>query len=224
MSHTKPYGVDRDIRSVSGGSDRHSARIDGLYPGIFPSTEYPTTLHEMRIKKKHRSSTEVGDLSIYIDLIANDLDKDENLIEAFMSVLGIHPKDSDFEVFSVTEKVLRALSKAKFKNLAELKLNDELVYEHPELEYDLKKVLNDIGELRLKGQKIDSANARVIEGESKDAEVFVTVARSHSRFTHDIRIDIRGSIEKEHLKRIVNYLEENLDIERLFEKDDFLLN
>ncbi|MFO8051963.1 MAG: hypothetical protein R6V01_09755 [Thermoplasmatota archaeon] len=224
MSQSKPDGVNRDTRSVSGESDKHSARIEGLYPGIFPSSEYPTTLHEMRIKKHRRSSTEVGDLSIYIDLIAKDLDKDENLIEAFMSVLGLHPKDNDFEVFSVTEKVLRALSEAFFKNLAELKINEELVYEHPETEYDLKKVLEDIGELRLKGKKIDSANARVIEGTSREAEAFVTVNRSHSSFTHDIRIDIRGNIEKEHLKRIVNYLEENLEIERLFEKDNFLFN
>ena len=224
MSQSKTYGVDRDIKSVSGSSDRHSARIEGLYPGIFPSPEYPTTLHEMRIKKKPRKSTDVGDLSIYIDLVAKDLHQDENLIDAFKSVMGLHPKDADFDVFLVTEKVLRALAKAKFKNLAELKLNDELVYEHPELEYDLRGVLKDIGELRLKGRKIDSAHARVIESPKKDAEAFVTVARSHSKFTHDIRIDIRGTIEREHLKRIVNYLEENLRIERLFEKDDFLFN
>jgi hypothetical protein len=118
MSSSKPYSVDRDIKSITGASDRHSARIEGQYPGIFPSSELPTTLKEMNNKKKKRSSSEVGDLTIFIDLDAKDLDQDDNFIEAFLSVLGLHPKDADFDVFSVTEKVLRALSKAKFRNLA----------------------------------------------------------------------------------------------------------
>jgi len=221
MSHSGTYGVDRDIKEISGSSSRHSARIYGQYPGIFPSIEVPTIEHARKRRSGKPSSTEVGDLSIIIDLDANDLDDDDNFIQAVLSVVGLHPKDADFDVLSVTERVLRALSKAKFRNLAELKFNDRRVYEHPELEFDLRNTLDVIGELAIKEQRIDSAEARIIEGPDMDAEAFVKVSRSHSRFTHDIRIDIRGNIEGENLRRIVNYLEENLKIEKLFERDIF---
>ena len=218
---SKTYGVERDIKEITGSSSRHSARIYGQYPGIFPALEVPVIEGTRKRKNRKPSSKEVGDLSIIVDLDARDLDDDEGFVEAVLSVVGLHPKDADFDVLSVTEKVLRALSKAKFRNLAELKFNGRLVYEHPELEYDLRNTLDDIGDLRLKEEKIDTAHARVIEGPDMDAEAFVSVSRSHSRFTHDIRIDIHGMIEKEYLHRIVNYLEENLKIERLFEKDIF---
>jgi len=215
---------EKENETLSGESYRHSARIEGLYPGIFPSSEFPTTLHEMRIDKKHRSSSEVGDLTVYIDLDAKDLKEDDNFIDAFLSVLGIHPKVANFDVFLVSERVLQALSRAKFRNLAELKLNNDLVYEHPELEYDLKEVLNEINEFLLKDQRIDVVHARVIDGPDKDAEAFITVSSSHSKFTHDIKIVIRGSIEKADLEKMVNYLEEGLKIDKLFEKDIFLFN
>jgi len=220
---SKPYGVERDIDAITGSSERHSARIYGQYPGIFPSFETPVFDHPSKRRKGQPGPHEVGDLSISIDLDARDLDDDENFIEGILAVLGLHPKEADFDVFSVMEKILRALSKAKFRNLAELKLNDEIVYEHPELEYDLRNVLDEIGELKLKEIKIGSAHARILEGPDMDAEAIVKVERSHSRFTHDIKIEIHGMIEDEYLRRIVNYLEENLRIERMFEKDLFAL-
>lgn len=220
---SKTYGVDRDIEAVKGSSDRHSARIYGQYPGIFPSLEGISIVHEGKKKRKVTSDSEVGDLSIIIDLDADDLDDDDSFIEAILSVVGLHPKDADFDVLSVTEKVLRALSKAKFRNLAELRFNDRTVYEHPELEFDLRNTLDEIGGLALKEERIDSAHARVIDGPEMEAEALVNVTRSHTRFTHDIKIEIHGRIEREYLKRIINYLEENLDIQRLFEKDLFAL-
>lgn len=223
MAEKKPYGVDRDIKAITGTSGKHSARIEGLYPGIFPSFEIPVTHGDKKRKRSRPSSSEVKDISIRIDLDAAEIQEDENFIQAVLSVIGLNPKEADFDVLSVTEKVLRALSKAKFRNLAELKLNETMVYNHPELEYDMRNVLDEIGDLRLKKERIDSANARIIDGPEMESEAFVKVDRSRKPFTHDIRIDIHGNIEKEYLKRIVNYLEENLEIERLFEKDLFTI-
>lgn len=221
MAEKRTYGVRRDIKAITGSSGKHTAKIEGLYPGIFPSVEMPVTHDDRRMKKNKPTSTEVRDISIRIDLDAKEILEDENFIESMLSVVGLNPKDADFDVLSVTEKVLRALSKAKFRNLAELKLNDALVYDHPELEYDMRNVLDEIGDLWLKKERIDSANARVIDGPEMEAEAYVKVDRSRKPFTHDIRIDIHGNIEKEYLRRIVNYLEENLEIDRLFEKDIF---
>ena len=101
------------------------------------------------------------------------------------------------------DKLLRALAKAKFKNLATLELNGQIVYEHPEKEMDLKEVLEHIKDYILADEKIEEAKALVIEGREGETEVHLTV---------------EGSIEEEYLNRIINYLEDHLEVQTLLER------
>ncbi len=218
MAKKEPYGVERDVRTVNGSSDRHSARMEGQYLGIFPAMEVPVLTTRGGKKTSKRKGVLIEDIGIFIDLDAKDIEHDENFAHLVLEVLGLHPKSADFNVISVMEKVLRALAKAKFRNLAELKFGDDIVYSHPELEFDLKDVLESTKEHLLSGKDVERATARVIEGLEGGLSADITIDSVHTRFTHDIRIQFHGELEEEFVNRIINYLESNLKIERLLER------
>ncbi|MGA1821438.1 MAG: hypothetical protein ACMUIG_02805 [Thermoplasmatota archaeon] len=217
MAKIEPYGIEKDLNILKGKSGKHSARLEGQFMGLMPVSEFPMPVSD---GKHHRRKEETGaviDPAIYIDLDATDLAEDRNLVDMVLSVFGLEPKEADFDVFIVMDKVLRALAKAKFKNLASLELNGKTVYEHPEKEMDLKDVLEHIKDYILADEKIEEAKALVIEKAEGDTQATVTVDNVHTQMTHDIKIKIKGDIEEEYLNRIINYLEDNLEIEKLIE-------
>jgi hypothetical protein len=158
----------------------------------------------------------VKDPRIKIDLDVKDMEKEMGPFREMLHLIGLGPKEGDFEVVSTMDKVLRALSKAKFKNMAELRLNGELVYDHPEKEWDLREVLGRIKEMS-GDRSLEEAEARVIEKELGDVEANVKVDRVHTELTHDIIIEFKGELDGEMLRRVINYLEDNLDIEELIQ-------
>ena len=220
MTKKEPYGIKKDIKVLEGSSKRHKARLVGQFPGLIPTPELPIPEREGRNEKRRRRAGggEVKDPEILIDLDAEDLEMDMDFKDLVLTVLGLDPSEADFDVIMVTEKVLRALAKAKFSNLAQLKFNDRIIYERPEEEMDLRTVLKDAKDFLLSGEDIQEAMARVIDGGEGDTEAEVVIKRVHTGLTHDIKIDVTGSLEEEYLNRIINYLEENLEIEDLLER------
>lgn len=218
MGRKETYDVERDMRIMEGSSDRHSARLEGQYLGIFPAMEVPTIASKGGKRPRKKGPVLIEDPIILIDLDAKVVGHDENFAHLLLEVIGLHPETADFNVISVMEKVLRALAKAKFKNLAELKYDDKVVYSHPEREYDLKDVLESTREDLLTRKDLEKASARVIEVAEGGLSANIDVDRIHTKFTHDIRIKFDGKIEEEFVNRIINYLEDNLKIERLLER------
>jgi hypothetical protein len=213
--------VEKDLKVIKGRSGKHEARLEGQYIGIFPTPIIPPGFGDMDVEREGRKrggKRRVVNPGLSIDLDASDLEEDKNFVEMVLSVFGLEPKEADFDVFSVMEKILRALAKAKFSNLARLELNDNVVYEHPEKELDLRDVLENIKDYVLDERKIEEARARVIDGEEGETEASITVDKIHTNLTHDIRIEIKGEIEEEYVNRIINYLEENLQIEKMLER------
>jgi hypothetical protein len=133
--------------------------------------------------------------------------------------LGIVKTKKDFEVLSTTEKIIRAFAKAKFKNVAIIELDDEVLYDHPEEYYDIdeaiKTMLLVIHDKKGKGNII---RLKMLSIEHKDCSVFVKVSRVHMPWMHDILIKIEGTLSEEYFRRVINYLEDNLDIERLVDE------
>lgn len=218
MAKIEPYGVEKDLKILEGKSKKHSARLEGQFMGLMPVSEFPMPVSDGKHHRRKEKSGDVINPAIYIDLDATDLAEDRNLVDMVLSVFGLEPKEADFDVFVVMDKVLRALAKAKFKNLATLELNGQTVYEHPEKEMDLKEVLEHIKDYILADEKIEEAKALVIEGREGETKVHITVDNVHTEMTHDIKIKIRGSIEEEYLNRIINYLEDNLEVQTLLER------
>ncbi len=218
MGSREVHNVERDVKVLEGSSDRHSARLEGQYLGIFPAMEVPSATGKGRKGRRKAREVLIEDPLLLIDLDATDIEHDENFLHLLLELVGLHPQKADFKVISVIEKVLRALAKAKFRNLAELRFGDELVYDHPEREYDLKEVLGNMKGLLLSGKEVEEAKARVIDGPEGGLSAEITVDRIRTRFTHDIRIEFHGKLEEELMNRIVNYLERNLSIEELLER------
>jgi len=214
MAKKEPYGVEKDIKTITGRSRKHSARLEGQFLGIMPGPVLGTAPEKEPKEEKAIVVRSVKDLSLRIDLKVDDVDKGSGVFSEMLHLIGLDPREGDFEVLSTMDKVLRALAKAKFRNLAELRFNGELVYDHPEDEWDLRKVLKRIKEMA-PGTKLEEAEARVIEHEVGDTEAHIKVDKVHTELTHDILIKFDGELEGEMLRRVINYLEENLEIEEL---------
>ncbi len=215
MTTQEPYGMEKDLKTLRGGSSRHSARLEGQFLGIFPSTDLEIETREGRVEKRGMIIKGIKDPHLKIDLDVEDLKKDRGAFEEMLHIIGLDPKEADFEVLSVLEKVLRAFAKAQFKNLAEVNFDGKKVYEHPELDFDLRKVLKNIKDLDHDFSKAEEAEALILEHEEGDTKARIKVDRVHTDFGHDIDIRIDGEISGEMLRRIINYLEENLKIEEL---------
>lgn len=214
MTKKDPYGVERDLKVLSGSSGKHSARLEGQFLGIFPSPEVFPEAAAGRKDEGAQVITSVKDPTIKIDLKVGDVDKDSGVFSEMLRLIGMDPREGDFEVLTTLDKVLRALAKARFKNMAELRFNGELIYDHPEEEWDLRSVLRTMKKMA-SNMKLDEAKARVILREEGDTEVDVTVDKVHTELTHDIYLEFRGELPGEMLRRIINYLEEHLEIDEL---------
>lgn len=214
MSTKKPYGMEKDLKVLKGRSERHSARLEGQFLGLFPSSEMPSEEEERGGTGKGYIVSSVKDPLIRIDLKVDDLEKERGPFREMLNLLGLDPREGDFEVLSTMDRVLRALAKARFKNLAELRFDGEIVYDHPEIEWDLRDVLRRLKELSDK-KEMEEAEAVVIMREEGDTKAKVKVDKVHTELGHDITIEIDGELEGEMLRRVINYLEEHLEIGEL---------
>ncbi|MCK5772431.1 MAG: hypothetical protein KAH57_01450, partial [Thermoplasmata archaeon] len=68
MSDSGTYGVERDIRIMKGSSSKHSARLEGQYPGLIPSFEVSPEPKREIFKPKPSTVKRVKDPRLYIDL------------------------------------------------------------------------------------------------------------------------------------------------------------
>ncbi len=216
MVKKEPYGMEKDLKVLKGKSGKHSARLEGQFLGIMPAPDVEIYEEEGRHGKKGMVVHGVKDPRIRIDLDVKDLEKEMGPFREMLHMIGLGSREGNFEVISTMDKVLRALSKAKFKNMGELKLNGKVVYDHPEKEWDLRDVLRTIKDLSDEDH-IEMAEARVIEREVGDVEALIKIDRVHTGLTHDIDIEFNGEMDGEMLRRIINYLEDNLEIEELIE-------
>jgi hypothetical protein len=214
MVKKDPYGMEKDLKVLKGRSSKHNARLEGQFLGIMPGPEVGIEEHEVRKDEKAIIVHGVKDPVLKIDLDVKDIDDQAGPLHEMLHLIGLDPREGDFEVLTTLDKVLRALAKAKFKNLGELRFNGKLIYDHPEDEWDLRKVLKKLKEMA--GEtKLEEAEARVIFREEGDTEATVRVDKVHTELTHDILIKFDGELNGEMLRRVINYLEDHLDIHEL---------
>ena len=218
MTRREPYGMEKDLKVLKGRSNRHFARLEGRFLGIMPDMEIPSGVWKERKSTHGTDTVEIKDPKIYIDLDIGEYEHDNNFINTVLSLFDLDPRDGHFDVISTMEKILRSLAKARFKNLALLTVGEETAYEHPEREWDLRDVLKGIKRITPDCKDVGVATAVVLQSEEGSTEAHVAVRRVHLPLTHDIMIEIHGTMEGEYLNRIINYLEKNLDISRMIER------
>jgi len=205
------YRAKRELKAVTSHGKRHSATISGI--GIFPEPlELPIKVRRTKeVKKKvHRH---VENMTISINLDVKDIDNDETLLEKLMEKLGLDEVVKDFEVLDTSTKVLRALARAKIKNVMTIKLDNETIYKNPDDYYDVDTAIEVIM-MEIKDRKGhgNTINMELLSGTFEDLWVEAHVSRIHMPWTHDILIKFHGEMDGEYFVRVINYLEDHLKI------------
>ena len=219
MSKSTDYIGKRQMKAVTIHGKHHSTTVSGNAWGIFPETLDLEQKETKRRIKKIKPKEMLENMMVSIDLIVKDMPHSKSFIQKLTDNIGIVRIKKDFEVLSTTEKLIRAFAKAKFKNVATIELDGDVLYNHPEIYYDtdeaIEALMYDIHQNKREGNIIF---LKMLSKQHKDCEVNVKVSRVHMPWVHDILIKIKGELPEEFFRRIINYLEENLEIEKLMDE------
>ena len=78
-----------------------------------------------------------------------DFDVEKRMIKSpciFYRAIGWNEIEEDFELLSTTELILRGLAKAKFKNAIKIVVDDKMLYDQPEKNFDLRKTIENLSD------------------------------------------------------------------------------
>ena len=129
-----------------------------------------------------------------------------------LRILGRISIEEDFELFPVTELILRGLAKAKFRNTAKIVVDGSILYEHPEKKSDLRKTIDDIGEFSkniIAGKQVEIT---AILSDVEQAIAVIKIKKIHKSSEHSVDIQIKGRIKEEIYHIFFNYLNEKIGI------------
>jgi len=218
MSKKNDFVTDRQLKAVKSRGKGHRTTVTGNYLGLFPDKpSIGPVKGKKQVKEPEPSGpVQVENMTISIDLDVKNISHHEDFIHKLISYIKLDRVEKNFEVLSTAEKILRALAKAKFKNVAVIELDGKVLYEHPEKFYDtqdaIKILIEHIHHQKEKGNNIFM---EILSHEHKDCLIEVEVSRIHLELTHDIFIRFHGVLKEEYFRRIINYLEEHLEIENI---------
>jgi hypothetical protein len=220
MSKKNNYVTKRQLKAVRSRGDRHSTTVTGNYLGLFPDRpQVGPVKGKKQVKEPEPSGpVHVENMTISIDLDVKNISHHEDFIHKLLSSVKLERVEKSFEILSTAEKILRALAKAKFKNVALIELDGKVLYEHPEKFYDTKDAIEILIEhIHHQKQKGNKIFMELLSYEHKDCLIEVEVSRIHLELTHDIFIRFHGVLKEEYFRRVINYLEDHLDIEDIEE-------
>jgi len=134
----------------------------------------------------------------------------------FLKVTRNEMIEEDFDLISKAELILRALAKAKFRNIAKLVVDGKTLYNHPEKKYDLRKTVDGIDEFshEIRGRRSIKITAVLADVEKCTAHI--EIKRIHSKKEHSVDIQMTGEIKKELYHTFLNYLNQNLCVKEEF--------
>ncbi len=214
-SQDDTYNSKRELRAISSRGKRHSSTVSGI--GIFPTgLDLPVRERRKDPKKEKPLFKSVENSVISIDLDAEDIDVDETLMEKLTEKLGIDNVVKDFEALNTSTKILRALAKAKIKNVMYIKLDGSTIYEAPDEYYDIDEAIDAVmNEIHVQDNSGDHIYMELVSADFDGMWVEVNVQRVHLPWRHDILIKFHGEMSGEYFLRVINYLEEHLKIDNL---------
>lgn len=165
-------------------------------------------------KKKHRKGKIdiLKNLHIQLDLeVRQTKIIPSNVIFRFFSKIIKNEKVmEDFEIISTAELILRALAKAKFRNTRKIIVDRNIIYNHPEINLDIRKTID-----FLHKSSINNAKNVVIIASLSDIEkciVKINIKKIHRKNEHSIDILMSGEIKKDLYNAFYNYLIDKLGI------------
>jgi len=119
--------------------------------------------------------------------------------------------EEDFNLFQVSEFILRGLAKAKFRGIAKIYVDRKILYKHTGRKSDLRKTIQDIDEYSL-----EISNGRSIEITAILDDVAtiakIKINKTHKIKEHSVEIQIKGRIKAEIYHTFLNYLKEKISL------------
>ena len=128
----------------------------------------------------------------------------------FLKAIGKELIEEDFDLFETTELILRGLAKSKFKNLAELHVDDKTIYKHPEVKSDLRKNIDEIDDFKAEISKGKVIEIIAILNDIHKCKAVIKINKIHDKKKHSIDIQIKGEIKKDIYHTFINYLNEKI--------------
>lgn len=149
-----------------------------------------------------------------------DLDVEKTKVTAANALLGwlqtqldLTAVEEQFDLLPVAELLLRALHHAKFTNVLSVALDGTMLYEHPEEEFDITAVIEQLAEKSHTAQKATEVEIRAQLDRVHVCTAVVQVKRRHPRREHAIHIRFEGKLHERLLHAFLNYLQEHLELE-----------
>jgi len=118
--------------------------------------------------------------------------------------------EEDFDLVSKAKLILRALAKAKFRNIAKLVVDGKTLYNHPEKKSDLRKTIDEIDEFSHEISNSKSIEITAILADIEKCTANIEIKRIHSKKEHSVNIRVTGEIKKELYHTFLNYINQNL--------------
>lgn len=105
--------------------------------------------------------------------------------------------EEDFEILSTTELILCGLAKAKFKNAIKIIVDEKMLYDQPEKNFDLRKTIENLSDFSEYISKAHSVEIMAIFDDVEKAKVIIKIKRIHRKKEHSVDIKIKGKIRCE---------------------------
>jgi len=120
--------------------------------------------------------------------------------------------EEHFELLPTAEILMRALHKAKFTNVLELKAGDETLYRGPESKFDIVDVISMLAHKTKIDAQLQTVEMTVRMERRTLATARVTVQRIHATKDHAIHIWFNGTLNKRLFHAFLNYLRDHLQV------------
>lgn len=170
--------------------------------------EWMDATHPSKEEKEEKQPKYLKNLHIRFDL---DVPQKPIEPDHFLAkITGKKYVEEDFDIFFITEIILRGLAKAKFKEVTQISREDTTLYK----EKDSKKNIRDIIQ-ELKTYKSDISSSKQIEitatiKEYGTATAHISINKIHPSDDHSIQINIKGEILQFVYHTLLNYFHEKI--------------
>ncbi|MGC9307272.1 MAG: hypothetical protein ACP5FL_00685 [Thermoplasmatota archaeon] len=171
-----------------------------------------TTVRESKGEKRDEYVEDV-ELAFDLDVEKTKVTVANALLAWLQAHLGLASIEEDFEVLPTAELLLRALHHAKFSNVLSVRLDGTSLYEHPEEEFDITAVVEQLAE---RSHAVRQATEVEIQARLDRVHVctaVVHIRRIHPQRVHAIHVRFEGKMLERLLHAFLNYLQEHLELE-----------
>jgi len=170
--------------------------------------------HKVKKSSVVRSKKEntLKNIEIVLDLdVEKRKIKPSNIFKkALQKITGKQIIKEQFELIPTAELFIRALAQSKFHNMVKIMIENQILYNHPEKENDIRDTIRLLTEASFKQKNAASIHFIANLDERKNCVAEITIQRIHPQKKHSVKIHFKGEIEEERFHRFLNYLRDHL--------------